>query len=136
MQDLARNPNVFCKVGGLGTSYWGFGFNERSDAISYQEAASAWKPYVETAIEAFGADRCMMESNYPNDGRSCGFVPLWNALKYIVKDYSVGRKGRAVPRHRSEGLPHRPAIGLGTSSKHIHDKRVLRAFGNRERTRS
>ena len=92
MQDLARNPNVFCKVGGLGTSYWGFGFNERSDAIGYQEAASAWKPYVETAIEAFGADRCMMESNYPNDGRSCGFVPLWNALKFIVKDYSADEK--------------------------------------------
>lgn len=92
MQDLARNPNVFCKVGGVGTSYWGFGFNERSDAIGYQEAASAWKPYVETAIEAFGADRCMMESNYPNDGRSCGFVPLWNALKFIVKDYSADEK--------------------------------------------
>jgi predicted TIM-barrel fold metal-dependent hydrolase len=92
MEDLARNPNVFCKVGGLGTSYWGFGFNERSDPIGYQEAASAWKPYVETAIELFGADRCMMESDYPNDGRSCGFVPLWNALKYIVKDYSADEK--------------------------------------------
>ena len=34
----------------------------------------------------------MMESNYPNDGRSCGFVPLWNALKFIVKDYSADEK--------------------------------------------
>lgn len=92
MQDIARHPNVFCKVGGLGTSYWGFGFNLRTDPIGYQELASAWKPYVETAIEAFGADRCMMESNYPNDGRSCGFVPLWNALKYIVKGYSAEEK--------------------------------------------
>jgi L-fuconolactonase len=92
MRDLARNPNVFCKIGGLGTSYWGFGFHERSGVIGYQEAASAWKPYVETAIEAFSAERCMMESDYPNDGRSCGFVPLWNALKYIVKDYSADEK--------------------------------------------
>jgi predicted TIM-barrel fold metal-dependent hydrolase len=92
MRDLARNPNVFCKVGGLGTSYWGFGFNEGYDVIGYREAAEAWKPYVETAIEAFGADRCMMESNYPNDGRSCGFVPLWNAMKFIVKDYSSSEK--------------------------------------------
>ena len=92
MQELARHPNVFCKVGGLGTSYWGFGFNLRSDPIGYRELASAWKPYVETAIEAFGAGRCMMESNYPNDGRSCGFVPLWNALKTIVKSYSADEK--------------------------------------------
>jgi predicted TIM-barrel fold metal-dependent hydrolase len=92
MQDLARQPNVYCKVGGLGTSYWGFGFNERSDVIGYREAAEAWKPYVESAIEAFGADRCMMESNYPNDGRSCGFVPLWNAMKHIVKNYSADEK--------------------------------------------
>lgn len=25
-----------------------------------------------------------MESDYPMDGRSAGFVPLWNALKHIV----------------------------------------------------
>jgi predicted TIM-barrel fold metal-dependent hydrolase len=92
MADLARRPNVFCKVGGLGTSYWGFGFNVRSDPIGWQELAAAWRPYVEGAIEAFGAERCMMESNYPNDGRSCGFVPLWNALKSIVGGCSAGEK--------------------------------------------
>ncbi len=27
----------------------------------------------------------MAESNYPPDGRSAGFVPLWNALKQIVR---------------------------------------------------
>lgn len=92
MKDLARRPNVVCKVGGLGTAYWGFGFNERTDPIGYQELAAAWKPYVESAIEAFGADRCMMESNYPNDGRSCGFVPLWNGMKHIVQGYSADEK--------------------------------------------
>jgi predicted TIM-barrel fold metal-dependent hydrolase len=34
----------------------------------------------------------MMESNYPNDGRSCGFVPPWNALKHIVRDCSAQEK--------------------------------------------
>jgi predicted TIM-barrel fold metal-dependent hydrolase len=92
MRQLALRPNVVCKVGGFGTSYWGFGFNERTDPVGFRELAEAWRPYVETAIEAFGADRCMMESNYPNDGRSCGFVPLWNALKYIVSSYSADEK--------------------------------------------
>ena len=34
----------------------------------------------------------MMESNFPPDGRSCGFVPLRNALKHIVRDYSSVEK--------------------------------------------
>jgi L-fuconolactonase len=92
VHDLAQYPNVVCKIGGLGTAYWGFGFNTRPGAASYLELASAWRPYVETAIEAFGAKRCMMESDFPSDGRSCGFVPLWNALKYIARDCSADEK--------------------------------------------
>jgi predicted TIM-barrel fold metal-dependent hydrolase len=34
----------------------------------------------------------MMESNYPNDGRSCGFVPLWNAYKRVVRNHSEAEK--------------------------------------------
>lgn len=92
MRHLARQPNVLCKVGGLGTLYWGFGFDAHLQAPGYLELAAAWRPYVESAIEAFGADRCMVESCYPSDGRSCGFVPLMNALKYIVRDCSVDEK--------------------------------------------
>ncbi|MDM0116256.1 amidohydrolase family protein [Variovorax sp. J22R133] len=92
MKELARHPNVFCKIGGLGTSYWGFGFTERSEPIGYQELAETWRPYVETSIENFGAQRCMMASNYPNDGRACGFVPLWNAMKFIVAGCSGDEK--------------------------------------------
>jgi L-fuconolactonase len=92
LKDLAQRPNVVCKIGGLGTMYWGFGFNRREQPATSAELAAAWKPYVETAIDAFGPERCMMESNYPNDGRSCGFVPLWNALKRIVAGASAAEK--------------------------------------------
>jgi predicted TIM-barrel fold metal-dependent hydrolase len=64
----------------------------REDAVGYLELATAWRPYVETTIEAFGASRCMMESNFPPDGRSGGFVPTWNALKHIVRAASPGEK--------------------------------------------
>ena len=90
--DLARRPNIVAKVGGLGLPFWGFGFEDRTDPIGYLELAATWRPYVETAIEAFGADRCMMESNYPPDGRSAGYVPLWNALKHIVRGASPDEK--------------------------------------------
>jgi L-fuconolactonase len=86
--EAGRRPNLFCKVGGLGMPFWGFRFEERTDPIGYMELAETWRPWVETVIDAFGAERCMMESNYPPDARSAGFVPLWNALKHIVRDAS------------------------------------------------
>ena len=85
LRALAERPNVECKIGGLGMPTWGFGFEERAGPVGYAALAEAWRPYVETAIEAFGVGRCMMESNFPPDGRSCGYVPLWNALKHITR---------------------------------------------------
>jgi predicted TIM-barrel fold metal-dependent hydrolase len=98
MRDLARRPNVVCKVGGLGMPWCGFRFEQRPDPVGYLELADAWGPCVETAIEAFGADRCMMESNLPPDGRSCGFVPLWNAMKHIVRGYTADEKAALFHR--------------------------------------
>ena len=34
----------------------------------------------------------MAESNYPVEGRSCGYVPLWNALKHIASPLSADEK--------------------------------------------
>jgi predicted TIM-barrel fold metal-dependent hydrolase len=92
LRDIARRPNVVCKVGGLGMAQWGLGFDVRPDPVGSAELAVAWRPYVESAIEAFGPDRCMMESNFPPDGRSCGYVPLWNALKTIVHSCTPAEK--------------------------------------------
>ena len=92
MIEAGKRSNIYCKVGGLGMPFWGFRFEERQDPLGYAELATTWRPYVETAIEAFGPNRCMMESNYPPDGRSAGFVPIWNALKHIVRSASVEDK--------------------------------------------
>lgn len=92
LRELARRPNVVCKLGGLGLPFWGYGFEQRTEPVGSIELAAAWKPCLITAIEAFGAERCMMESNYPPDGRSAGFVPLWNALKRSVAAASAAEK--------------------------------------------
>jgi L-fuconolactonase len=89
---IASRPNVVCKVGGLGMPFWGFGFDEAQEQHTYLELASAWAPYIETAIEFFGPDRCMFESNFPMDARSCDFPTLWNALKCVVTGYSPTEK--------------------------------------------
>lgn len=89
---IAQRPNVFCKTGGLGMPFWGFGFETRSDPVGSVELAEAWRPCFEAAIEAFGTDRCLMESNFPPDGRSGGFVPLWNAYKILTRNASSDEK--------------------------------------------
>lgn len=88
LKDLARRPNVVCKVGGLGMTVWGFGFETHESPVGYLDLAEAWRPYVETAVAAFGPDRCMMESNYPPDAMSGGYVPIWNAYKHILRHHS------------------------------------------------
>jgi predicted TIM-barrel fold metal-dependent hydrolase len=92
LKALAQRSNVVCKVGGLGMPNWGFGFELRADPVGYMELAGVWRPYVETAIDCFGVERCMLESNFPPDGRSCGFVPLWNAYKHILKGMTPDEK--------------------------------------------
>ena len=48
------------------------------------EIADAYRRYVETAVEAFGAERCMFESNFPADKSHCGYAQLWNAYKRLA----------------------------------------------------
>lgn len=88
LRKLAELPNIYCKISGLGMPVWGFGLKDHEGPNTSELLASHWKPIVETAIEAFGFDRCMAASNYPPDGGSAGFVPLWNALKRCVEGCS------------------------------------------------
>ncbi|WP_175817250.1 amidohydrolase family protein [Burkholderia diffusa] len=109
LRALSRHPNIVCKIGGFGMPFWGFGFEQRTDPIASVELAAAWQPYVETAVEAFGPGRCMMESNYPPDAMSCGFVPLWNALKRTVAGAS--REDKAALFHDTAARVYRLDLG-------------------------
>ena len=57
-----------------------------------QELADQWRPYIETCIEAFGAQRCMFESNFPVDMGSCDYATLWNAFKRLAGRASAEEK--------------------------------------------
>lgn len=81
LRKVAELPNVMCKISGMGMPVWGFRLEDNEGPNTSQMLARYWLPYIETAIDAFGFDRCMAASNYPPDSRSAGFVPLWNALK-------------------------------------------------------
>jgi L-fuconolactonase len=92
IEDLARRPNVWVKLGGLGMTGCGFGFHRRDLKPGSAELAAAWRPYLETCIAAFGMERGMFESNFPVDGASCDYATLWNALKRVAAGCSADEK--------------------------------------------
>ena len=84
---LARFENIDVKLGGLAMRLTGFGFHDRPEPPGSQELAAAWKPYIETCIDAFGPERCMFESNFPVDKGSASYVAVWNAFKRLAEPY-------------------------------------------------
>jgi L-fuconolactonase len=89
---LATCPNVYVKLGGLGMALCGFNFEHSASPVPYESVAAAWKPYIETSIDAFGTDRCMFESNFPVDEASTSYRTLWNAFKHIAAGCSASEK--------------------------------------------
>ena len=92
MRELSRCPNVFVKLGGLGMRLFGFDFPSRARPPSSAELARCWRPYIDTCIEIFGAERCMFESNFPVDKGSCSYAVLWNAFKRIAASAGAAQK--------------------------------------------
>jgi L-fuconolactonase len=92
IKNIAQRPNVVVKLGGLGMPICGFDFHKQETPASSEGLAKAWKPYIETCIEAFGPERCMFESNFPVDRASCDYVSLWNAFKRIAAGASASEK--------------------------------------------
>lgn len=89
IRNLARCPNVVAKIGGLGMRINGFGFERGTRPPDSRALADAWRPYVETAIEAFEPRRCMLESNAPVDRGSYACAAGWNAFKRLTADLSA-----------------------------------------------
>ena len=92
MRDLATCANVMVKVGGLGMRLPGLGLEQGEIAPSSAMLAEAWKPWMDTCIQTFGASRCMFESNFPVDKGGYGYAAGWNAFKRIAAGASAEEK--------------------------------------------
>jgi L-fuconolactonase len=92
IRTLSKCENVVVKVGGLPMPFGGWKKRMAEADPTSEVLASQWKPYIEAVIEAFGASRCMFESNFPVDRFGCDYVSLWNAFKRVAKDYSADEK--------------------------------------------
>jgi L-fuconolactonase len=92
IQQIARFPNTYVKLGGLGMKMIGFDFFEKPEPPSSQDLEKVWRPYIETCIAAFGAQRSMFESNFPVDKGTCSYQVMWNTFKRIAAGHSADEK--------------------------------------------
>ena len=92
IKDIAKCPNVAVKLGGLAMRLLGYDFHERAMPPSSEDAAAAWRPYIETCIEAFGPQRAMFESNFPPDKGQCSYQVIFNTFKRISAPCSEAEK--------------------------------------------
>ena len=67
----ALGPNVVCKLSGLAMP---LGSMQADDL----------RPWLEPAIDAFGADRCMFASNFPVDSAAGSFDDLYTAFDTVT----------------------------------------------------
>jgi len=92
LAELATCPNVNVKLGGIGMVMFGLGFEQRPVPPSSDDLVRAWGEQIAYAIEQFGVDRCMFESNFPVDRQSCSYRTLWNAFKKMASGASDDEK--------------------------------------------
>ena len=79
MRVLAEQPNVACKISGLGQpgQPWTVASNGR---------------VVLDTIEIFGVDRCMFASNFPVDSLVADFDTIFDGFKTIVAGFSAAEQ--------------------------------------------
>jgi predicted TIM-barrel fold metal-dependent hydrolase len=102
IREIAKCPNVSVKLGGLAMCLLGYDFHERPLPPSSEELATAWRPYIETCIEAFGVQRAMFESNFPPDKGQCSYQVIFNAFKRITASMSEAEKDALFSRTAME----------------------------------
>ncbi|MFN9718231.1 MAG: amidohydrolase family protein [Planctomycetota bacterium] len=99
LRRAAQYPNVFCKLSGMVTE---------ADWQLWKPADL--KPYVETALECFGAGRCMFGSDWPVCELAAPYGTVLDALKVVLGPLSESENHRifsqtAVEFYGLTGLP-------------------------------
>ncbi len=114
---LAALPNVVMKLGGLAMEVGGFAFHEGAAPPDSATLAAAWRPHVETCVEAFGAHRCMFESNFPVDKGMVSYAVLWNAFKRLAAGAGADERGALFSGTARQTYRISPVIGEDASAR-------------------
>lgn len=107
---LAAQGNVAMKLGGLANDFFsGIQLHLEAEPPSSETIAAVYRPFFDCCVEAFGAERCMFESNYPADRQQVDYVVLWNGFKRLAAGAAAEEK-RALfsdTARRTYSLPDR-----------------------------
>lgn len=76
MQALANEPNIFCKISGVGM-------------LDPKFTESSIRPWIEYCISIFGPKRCMIGSNWPLDRLFSSYDAVINIYREIISQYSA-----------------------------------------------
>ena len=90
--ELAKNPNVVAKIGGIQMVVNGYGWDQRKQPPTSEELLAANRDWYIYMIDRFGPTRCMFESNFPVDRLSCSYTVLWNQFKKLTKSLSADER--------------------------------------------
>ena len=91
--EVAKCPNVYVKVGGLGTGYLtGFGWEKRPKPPTSDELVAKNRRWWDYTISVFTPQRCMFESNFPGDKESYSYTVCWNHFKKYSKSYTKAER--------------------------------------------
>lgn len=88
----AERPNIFLKLGGLNMWITGLSSPDAPRPRTSSEMAEAHGRHLLTAIEIFGADRCMFETNFPVDLMHLDGTVLWNGFKKVTADLDANAR--------------------------------------------
>ncbi|MEO1078463.1 MAG: amidohydrolase family protein [Pseudomonadota bacterium] len=92
LEELSRCDNVVLKLGGLAMPDNGFGWHTAAAPPDSDEVLKAQGDWYHHALDSFGAERCMFESNFPVDRLSLSYSVYWNAMKKLVAGASESEK--------------------------------------------
>jgi|EP01043_Picozoa_sp_COSAG02_P034013 predicted TIM-barrel fold metal-dependent hydrolase len=84
MERLAACSNVACKISGLGMADYDDAHFVSVRGKSSDEIEESIRPFVLDTIDAFGANRCMLASNFPVDKLMCSWTDLYRAYTNIL----------------------------------------------------
>ena len=81
LQTAAKHPNIYCKLSGMITE---------ADWENWKPADL--RPYIETALEAFGAERCMFGSDWPVCELAGSYEQVHSALNETLSALSSSER--------------------------------------------
>jgi L-fuconolactonase len=83
LRRAAECGNIYCKLSGLVT-----------EADWFQWTVADLRPYVETALECFGVERCMFGSDWPVCELAGGYEDVVGAMRELTSGLSTAERAR------------------------------------------